>query len=339
MDFMKKALIIGSLIFALLMTACSENIATTSGTTPTSQPETTDALTEIRLPVGYIPNVQFAPLYVAIDKGYYQAEGLDVHVDYSMENDNAVLLGSNAIQFAILSGEQVLLGRGQQLPLVYVMAWYQQYPVGVASKLAEGITKPVDLAHKRIGLPGTYGASYIGLIALLDSAGLSELDVSLDAIGFNQVAALTADKDDAVVIYSANEPEALKKAGVEVNVLTVSDYSPLVANGLVTNEKTLAENPELVQKMVRATLKGIAYVIDHPDESFEISKQYVENLANADQELQKKVLLNSIEQWKADRLGATDPTSWENMQRILIKMKLLKDPLDLTKAYTNEYIP
>jgi len=91
--------------------------------------------------------------------------------------------------------------------------------------------------------------------------------------------------------------------------------------------------------MVRATLKGIAYVIDHPEESFEISKQYVENLANADQELQKKVLLNSIEQWKADRLGATDPTSWENMQRILLKMKLLKDPLDLTKAYTNEYIP
>lgn len=331
---MKKTLIAVALILILLLTACS--VKTPASTVPGTS---AGALTDIRLPVGYIPNVQFAPLYVAIEKGYYSSEGLNVHVDYSMENDNAVLLGNDTIQFAVLSGEQVMLGRGQQLPLVYVMAWYQQYPVGVASKVAEGITQPADLAHKRIGLPGTYGASYIGLIALLDSAGLSEQDVSLDAIGFNQVEALTANKDDAVVIYSANEPEALKKQGVDVNVLKVSDYSPLVANGLVTNEKTLAANPELVQKMVRATLKGIDYVIAHPDESFEICKKYVENLANADQELQKKVLLNSIEQWKADRLGLTDPANWENMQRILLKMKLLKEPLDLTKAYTNEFIP
>ena len=336
---MKKTLTFGALILMFLISACSTQ-APTAGSTPANGTVTGGStLTEVRLPVGYIPDVQFAPLYVAIEKGYYQAEGLNVQVDYSMENDNAVLLGNDSIQFAILSGEQVMLGRGQQLPLVYVLAWYQQYPVGVASKVSAGITKPSDLAHKRIGLPGTFGASYIGLIALLDSAGLTETDVSLDSIGFNQVQALTAGKDDAVVIYSANEPEALKKEGVDVNVLKVSDYSPLVANGLVTNEKTLAENPALVQKMVRATLKGVAYVIDHPDESFTISKSYVDNLANADQDLQMKVLLNSIDQWKADRLGWSDPASWENMQRVLLKMNLLKTPLDLSKAYTNAYIP
>jgi len=121
----------------------------------------------------------------------------------------------------------VLLGRAQQLPIVYVMTGIQQFPVGVASQKSAGIEKPADLAHKRIGLPGTYGASYIGLIALLDSAGLNEMDVSLDSIGFNQVEALMANKDDAVVIYSANEPEVLKSKGVDVNVLKVSDYSPL----------------------------------------------------------------------------------------------------------------
>ena len=321
-----------------LLTACTGTSNTAAANANGATQTSSSNLVPVRLPVGYIPNVQFAPLYVAIEKGYYRDEGLDVQIDYSMENDNAVLLGNDNIQFAILSGEQVLLGRGQQLPLVYVAAWYQQYPVGVASKAAEGITKPADLAHKRIGLPGTFGASYIGLIALLDSAGLNESDVTLDSIGFNQVEALMADKDDAVVIYSANEPDVLKSKGVDVSVLKVSDYSPLVGNGLVTNEKTLSENPELVQKMVRATVKGIDYVINHPDESFEISKKYVENLANADQALQKQVLLNSIDQWKATNLGQTDPASWENMQRILVKMGLLKNPLDLVKAYTNQFV-
>lgn len=336
---MKSKFLILALLLTLALAACSTNVRPPENGMQPSETSSNANLVSVRLPVGYIPNVQFAPLYVAIEKGYYREEGLDVQVDYSMETDNAVLLGSNNLQFAVLSGEQVLLGRAQQLPIVYVMTWYQQFPVGVASQKSAGIEKPADLAHKRIGLPGTYGASYIGLIALLDSAGLNEMDVSLDSIGFNQVEALMANKDDAVVIYSANEPEVLKSKGVDVNVLKVSDYSPLVSNGLVTNEKTIKENPQLVQKMVRATLKGVAYTIDHPDESFEICKKYVANLANADQALQKRVLLNSIDQWKADHLGMASAQSWENMQRILLKMSLLKAPLDLNQAYTNQFVP
>jgi len=335
---MKKLISMALLSFLILTAGCSS-------VTPTSTPggvqetSTSGTLTSVRLPVGYIPNVQFAPLYVAIENGYYREQGLDVQIDYSMENDNAVLLGNNSIQFAILSGEQVLLGRGQQIPLVYVMDWYQQYPVGVASKTGANITQPSDLKGKRIGLPGTYGASYIGLIALLDSAGLTEQDVSLDSIGFNQVEALTADRDDAVVVYAANEPNVLKSQGVDVNLIKVSDYTPLVGNGLVTNEKTLTNNPELVQKMVTATLKGIQYVSDNPDASFEICKKYVENLANSDQALQMQVLKDSITEWQAANLGRSDPASWDNMQRILLKMRLLTNSLDLSKAFTNQFVP
>ncbi len=335
---MKRNGIIAIVILLIFAAGCSSVNPAGVADTPQNSP-TAAGLTTVRLPVGYIPNVQFAPLYVAIENGYYRDEGLDVHIDYSMENDNAVLLGSNNIQFAILSGEQVLLGRGQQLPLVYVMDWYQQYPVGVTSKVSANITKPADLKGKRIGLPGTYGASYIGLIALLDSAGLTENDVTLDSIGFNQVAALSTDRDDAVVIYVANEPNVLKSEGIDVNVIKVSDYSSLVGNGLVTNETTLANNPDLVQKMVRATLKGIAYVNANPDQSFQICMKYVENLANSDQALQKQVLADSIAEWQAATPGESDPAAWENMQRILLKMSLLTAPLDLNQAYTNQFVP
>jgi len=335
---MKRVLTVVALILVIFTAGCSNMVQPNAP--GASDPTATGATpVTVRLPVGYIPNIQFAPLYAAIENGYYRDEGLDVQIDYSMENDNAVLLGSNDIQFAILSGEQVLLGRGQQLPLVYIMDWYQQYPVGVVSKVGANIKQPTDLKGKHIGLPGTFGASYIGLIALLDAAGLSEQDVSLDSIGFNQVEVLTADRDDAVVIYVANEPNVLASQGVNVNLIKVSDYSSLVGNGLVTNETTLANNPELVQKMVTATLKGIQYVIDNPDAAFDLSMKYVENLANSDQALQKKVLADSISEWQGAHLGQSDPASWENMQRILIKMGLQANQLDLGKAYSNQFVP
>ena len=250
-----------------------------------------------------------------------------------------MLVATDEIQFAVVSGEQVLLARAQQMPIVYVMAWYQQYPVGIISKTSAGIQTVADLKGRKIGLPGLYGASYIGAIALLDSAGLKESDVVLDSIGFNQVEVLLADKDDAVVVYVANEPVQLKKLGEETTLLKVSDAVDLVANGLITNEKTLAENPELVKKMVEVTLKAIQYTIDHPEEAFEISKKYVDNLAEADQNVQMQVLINSIAQWQAERLGYSNPQAWENMQRILMEMGLLKVEQDLTKAFDNQFVP
>lgn len=325
---MKKFTIITLLLLGLLVSACA----------PAAEP-TPAQLTPVRLPVGYIPNVQFAPLYVAIEKGFYREAGLDVSIDYSMENDNTVLTATNELQFAVVSGEQVLLARAQQMPVVYVMAWYQQYPVGIVAMASSGITSLADLRGKKLGLPGLYGASYIGAVAMLDSAGLSESDLTLDSIGFNQVEVLMTGKDDAVVIYTANEPNQLRALGAEIVEFKAADTMELVANGIITNEKTLKENPALVRALVTATHKGIDYALQHPDEAFEISKKYVENLAQADQEVQMQVLLSSAELWKADRLGYSDPIAWENMQRVLLKMGLLKTELDLTAVFDNSFIP
>jgi NitT/TauT family transport system substrate-binding protein len=327
---MKKLLLLTPFLLTLLFSAC----------TPVAPAEPTPAkLTPVRLPVGYIPNVQFAPLYVAIEKGFYREAGLDVTIDYSMENDNTVLTATDELQFAVVSGEQVLLARAQQMPVVYVMAWYQQYPVGIVAKASSGINSLADLRGRKLGLPGLYGASYIGAVAMLDSAGLTESDLTLDSIGYNQVEVLMTDKDDAVVIYTANEPNQLRALGAEIVEFKAADTMELVANGIITNEKTLQENPALVSALVNATLKGIDYTLQHPEEAFEISKKYVENLAQADQEVQMQVLLSSAELWRADRLGYSDPIAWENMQRVLLQMGLLKSELDLNAAFDNRFIP
>lgn len=320
------------LIVVFLFTACSPPQEEPN---PTNRPEEID---HIRLPMGYIPNVQFAPFYVAVEKGYYQDNGIEIEFDYSFERDGVTLVGAEDLRFALVSGEQVLLARAQELPVVYVFGWWQDYPVGVVAKVEQGIRSPADLKGKQIGLPGLFGASYIGLRALLNVAGLSEDDVTLDSIGFNQVEALAADQEQAVVIYANNEPIQLEALGYDIDLIRVADFVHLASNGLITNETTIAENPDLVKRMVQATLHGLADTLADPDEAFEISKKYVENLAQADQDIQRQVLEASIDFWKASQLGYTDPEAWQNMQEILLDMGLLSEPLDLQRAYTNEFI-
>lgn len=317
------------LLSLLLISACAPRAANPSAPAP---------LTEVHLPVGYIPNIQFAPLYTAIEKGYFRQQGLDVKLDYSMETDNVALVGAGKIPFAVVSGEQVLLGRGQGLPVVYVMAWYQQYPVGVVAKTSQNIRQPADLKGKHIAIPGLYGASYIGFRALLREAGLQEQDVVLESTGFNQVEAITTNREQAAVIYIANEPVQLRAQGMDVTVLRVSDSIALVGNGLITSETVLQKDPEMVRKMIKAYLQGIQETIQNPEEAYTISEKYVEALAQADAVVQKQVLATSIDLWKTDHPGYSEPQAWENMQAVLLDMKLLKQPLELKSAYRNDLL-
>ncbi|NJC96984.1 MAG: hypothetical protein C3F07_11600 [Anaerolineales bacterium] len=296
-------------------------------------------LTHIRLPVGYIPNIQFAPLYVAVEKGYFREAGLDVEFDYKFETDGVALVGAGELPFAVVSGEQVLLARAQGLPVTYVAAWYQQYPVSVVAKSEVGVIVPQDLKGRKIGLPGLFGANYIGLRALLSAGRLTEDDVTLDAIGFNQVELMAAGQQDIVVGYTANEPIQLRSLGIPVTEIRVADYARLAANGILTNEKVIAENPGLVRAFVGAFLKGLRSAIDDPDEAFRLSEAYIPNFADLDANVQKQVLATSIEQWKGDRLGYSDPQAWENMQDVLLDMGLITNKMDLSKAFTNEFLP
>ena len=307
-----------------------------------SSPKSTNeagALMKIRLPMGYIPNIQYAPFYASIEKGYFKEAGIEIEFDYKFETDGVALVGAGELPFAVVSGEQVLLARAQGLPVTYVAAWYQQYPVSVVAKSEMGIVVPQDLKGKKIGLPGLFGASYIGLRALLNAGELTEADVTLDAIGFNQVELAAAGQQDIVVGYSANEPIQLRARGIAVTELRVADYAQLAANGLLASEKVIAENPDLVRAFVGAFLKGLQYTIANPDEAFTISESYIPDFSELDEDVQKQVLETSIEQWKADRPGYSEPQAWENMQNVLLDMGLITEQQDLSKAFTNQFIP
>ncbi len=298
-----------------------------------------EAANKIRLPMGYIPNIQYAPFYVAIEKGYFKDAGIQIEFDYSFETDGVSLVGAGELPFAVVSGEQVLLARSQGVPVTYVTAWYQKFPVSVIAATTLNIKEPADLRGQTIGVPGLFGANYIGVQALLFSAGLKPSDVTFETIGFNQVAAFASGQNDVVVVYTANEPIQLRAQGFDLTELRVADYAQLASNGLLASEKVIADDPKLVRAFVGAFIKGLEDTIAHPDEAMTISAKYIPDFESLDANVQKQVLATSIEMWKAERLGYSDPQAWENMQNVLFDMGLIKEKMDLSKAFTNEFIP
>jgi ABC-type nitrate/sulfonate/bicarbonate transport systems, periplasmic components len=323
-----KRLILIIILAALLLTACA-------GGKPAQNGETR----AITLNLTYIPNVQFAPFYVAIENGYFADEGLDVSLNYGNEADFIALVGSGNQQFMIASGEQVLMGRAQGLPVVTIYNWYKEFPVGIVSLAEKNITSPMDLKGKSIGLPGLYGASYIGFEAFAQNEALRDSDYSLQSIGFTQVESLVSGIVDAAVIYMPNEPSQLRGKGYQINVLRVADSIDLIGNGLVTNETTIAREPELVRSVLGALLKGIQFSAEHPDETYRICMKYVDNLAEADESVQKQVLAESIKLWDVYPTNEDHTQRWENMQAILLKLGLMSQPVDLKGVYDGSFLP
>jgi len=335
------------IVLLLLAAACSAGGTpateigdeTSSGidTSPDSEQDSAwpDSPISLSLPMGYIPDPQYAPFYVAVDKGYYADEGFEIDFDYSFETDGLALVGAGEVPFAIVSGEQVILARAQDIPVVYVLEWFQRFPIAVISKTEVGIEQTSDLRDRLVGIPGFFGASYVGIAGLLAANDLTLEDIQPSDIGFTQVESLMTDQVDAVVGYANNEPLQLEALGQSVNVIHVADEADLVANGLIASEETIANNPEIVSAFIRATLKGIADAIADPQEAFEISKHYVEGLDDS----RMNVLDASVAMWKADTLGLTESESWQRTLEALLQIGFLDSPLDdLDRAYTNEFV-
>jgi len=292
--------------------------------------------------VGYIRNVQFAPLYWAIERGYFADAGFDVKVEHSYnETDGLARIGVNRLQFGLISGEQVILARAQGAPVVYVASWYQKFPVGVVASKASGITSVKDLVGKNVGVPGKYGASYIGFRAMLAAANLSETDLkSVQEIGFDTAPILCNGKVDAAVVYIVNEPYQIEQKCFPVQVISIADSANLVGNGIITNEATLTDHPDWVRSITAAFLRALGDVIKDPDAAYQICKKYIENLG--DDPIQKQVLQASITLWAVPEggvLGQIDDARWKLTQDTLLAMKLIDAPIELEKAYTRAFLP
>jgi NitT/TauT family transport system substrate-binding protein len=313
------------------------------GATGASSGGSSSALTPLTVGLTYVPNIQFAPFYVAEKLGYYKAAGLDVTLrHHSVGEDEFAALAAGRENVIFAGGDEVLQARAKALPLVYVANIYTQYPVALIVPANSSIQSLADLRGHTIGVPGAYGATYIGLLGLLKSAGLSTADVKIQSIGYTQVPALIGNKVDAVMGYVNNEAIQFQKAGFAVHTFPASQAQPLISNGLAAQDGMLKAHPAAIRALIAATLKGVDYTIAHPNEAVTISAQYVPGLsdpANAASALQVLNATIPVMRPNASKPGYNDPAAWQSMAAFLQQAGQLGGQVDVAQSYSNAYLP
>ena len=328
----RSSIILSFLIpLVLLLAACG-------GTSPNPTPSTTSSapLKSVSIGLGYIPDIQFAPFYVAQSQGYYKAAGLNVTFNHGIVPDliGSMVAGKNDFVFA--GGDEMLVARDKHVQVIDVGTIFQKYPVSLIVPADSPIKTLSDLKGRTVGVPGPYGSTYTGLLALLYKANLSLSDIKVQSIGFTQVAALLGHRVDAVMGYANNEPLQLSKHGFPVRTFGVSDYQPLVSNGIITTEDTYHNQPQVVRSFVQATLKGLKDVMAHPAQAVEISKSYIQGM-DATQAL--SVLQATIPLWQGNGpAGYNDSATWEATATFLTIEKMIAPVKDVTQAYTNQTV-
>jgi NitT/TauT family transport system substrate-binding protein len=307
----------------------------TAGAGSSSQPK------HLTLGLTYIPNVQFAPFYVADSLGYYKDAGLDVtfhHHTFTEGEFDAIVSGKEDAIFA--GGDEMLQARSKGQPFVYIANVFAKYPVALIVPADSPIHTVADLKGHTVGVPGAYGATYIGLLALMGSAGLSKSDVTIQSIGFTQVPALLGHKVDAVMGYINNEPIQFQKAGFAIRTFPVGDVQPLISNGLGALEGKLTANATAMKALVAATLRGVQYTIAHPQDAVNISKKYVPDLNDPQKAADALTVLQATNPlFESARPGYNDPAAWQSMATFLQAQGQLSGAVDVSKAFSNAYLP
>lgn len=289
----------------------------------------------VNIGLGYIPNVQFTPFYVADKLGYYRSEGLNVKFQHGYVSELMPLLLQGKIDFIVGDPEDAIFARNQGAPVKYVMAMYQKSPVTVFS--LKPLSRAADLKGKTVGIPGTFGSSYAAIRALLDSAGLQEgRDVRLAAIGFTQLDAVRAGRVDAAVGFVNNEVVQLRDAGQKVSTLDVSDAYPMVGSGLITLDKTLSG--DLARKVVRASQRGLKFTVADPARAFRLAQPVFGSGGGTLDVLRASVPLIQSAYTRAHGLGASDPAAWSKAIAALVKQGSLPAGTKAETFYTNSLI-
>ncbi len=238
----------------------------------------------------FVPNVQFAQMYIGLEKGYFADAGFDLELEYGNEPDGVELIALGQYDWGVIAGEQIIIARANERPVVSVYEWWQANPIAIVTSADSGIESPADLAGRRVGVPGRFGATYSGLVAFLNANDLSEGDINLQEIGFNAPEVMCVGGVEASAVYGNNEPLQIARrveagdceAVSEVRVFTVVEEADLVSNGLVTNDALVAEQPERVAAMVAAFDMGVADAVNNPFEAYLLSAPYVEGLPLSD---------------------------------------------------------
>jgi NitT/TauT family transport system substrate-binding protein len=264
---------------------------------------------KVKLAIGYIPHVQFTPLYVGIDKGFYAAESIDLDLAFGFQYDVFSLLAAGKIDLGLSDSDQLVISGSRDLGLQAVYQYYQKYPVAIVAR-ADTIQEPADLKGRTIGTPEMSGTSWIGLQLFLRKYGL-EKAVKVEKIGYTQEPTLLSGRAAAVVCFLNNEPVAMRARGIALRQWDVKDWSDMVGASFISSRAIIAVRGDVLARFVRATSRAMEFTMANRDEAMRIALKNVGNVKKEDEPLFRLRLDATCDLFPSPQgYGALDTDRW-----------------------------
>jgi NitT/TauT family transport system substrate-binding protein len=296
---------------------------------------------EVRVQLKWVHQAQFAGFYMAVEKGYYGQENLKVTLLPGGPGISPVeQLLSGKADFGVDSAENILVSRGEGKPAVGIAAIYRRSAVVFVAKTDSGIVRPANFIGKTVAIGGEAGAirDYeLQFHAMMKRLGL---DVSMVKIVPWDPALETFLRGEAEVApcYATGNLIKLRRQGLKLNLIWPSDYGiHFYSDTLATTDRIISENPDLVTRFLRATLRGWREAVEDCQEAATVTLKYAQI---TDPELQTAMMeaLLPLVHTGEDRIGWMKAEVWQGMYQILLEQNLLAEPFDVDRAYTLRFL-
>ena len=322
---MKKHISILATFCVFLLSACSA----------LQQPAEPDKVT---LQLKWRHSAQFAGFYLAQEQGYYAEENIDLTINPGGISEDGLInaideVMSDQAQFGVWSGDSLLAAYNQGQSVKAVSAIFQINPTAYFSLVESGIETPADLAGKRVAVAD----GNLFLPSVLHSADLTLEDIEVHPLSFDLTPLLTGEVD-VWAGYLTDQVAKLEAQGHQLNVILAYDYGAFIYSDILfTTGDLLQQNPDLVQRFVRASMRGWEYALSHPDEAVAITLKIDPTLNEADIQAEMQATIPLIDAGQA-ALGHMDEVVWQTTQDIMLENDHISTHIDLTALYTNEFL-
>ena len=283
--------------------------------------EKNNELKELDVVLDWYPNALHAFLYVAMEKGYYEEEGLKINIRFpSNANDAISLVAAGRADIGLYYQQDVIQVRAQQNVPVKSIGAVVQAPLNIVLSLSEeNITTPNDLAGKTSGYAGTELSEAL-IRSIMEYVGADYSDVTMIDVGFDLMSSMTTGNVDATIGCLVNhEVPQMEEEGFSVNWFDLDDYGvPTYYEGVfLANDSMIADDPETLAAFLRASARGFADMKANPEEALAIllANQNEENfpLSETVERQSMAVLLPLMETEDALFLSQSDACWQENI--------------------------
>ena len=302
-------------------------------------------LKELDVVLDWYPNALHAFLYVAIEKGYYEAEGLKVNIRFpSNANDAISLVAAGQADVGLYYQQDVIQARANQNVPVKSIGAVVQGPLNIVLSLSEkGIASPADLVGKTIGYAGTELSEAL-IRSIMENVGADYSDVTMIDVGFDLMSSMTTGNVDATIGCLVNhEVPQMQEEGFDVSWFDLDDYGvPTYYEGVfLASDDAIAKDGETLSAFLRASAKGFADMQADPEAALKtlLSNQNEENfpLSETVERKSMETLLPMMETADAKFLSQSDACWQENIDWMraqgLIDKEVSLDDVRVNLAY------